>query len=610
MLAHEDGLQNFVDKSSLNYLFYTLIGYNFITGFYLAGVTSLYPEMEELLDLSNAVLGDLIATSILGIGLAIYMTPYILAELGSANSTLYSTIVAAAGLVVYGFASLFGEWMLILGINIVGFSFVWLVGACNTQVSLLELVDGRPYFGFMQGVHALGVLVGALFAAGLSEVGVTVYAIDIIFAIVSLVVILIPFPFYIRHDAEIRLELHREGVKEKVERERQRLLNNNHHHREHNSDSDSSSSSSSSNNNSNGNSRHNSLTQFQAHQDTTQDDPEVFPSSDSERDAFLPDKEQRPLLRSRIHSTSNSALGNNASNPDHHETRNLNASRSNDNVYGTVHSHHNSSHKPKREELAFWQLNFIMVCAGLGSGVAISWSQVYVLQDWSTSETVATLGYVGFQLGAAISRFSSDYLFSTFTRKELIVYGSIGAALGTLASALSCLSRTDATLGIAVGGFIVTGFFFGPIYPAVLSYATTLRGYPTGEAIPVVKASTLIAGMVIAPLVYGNIIDIIGYMSSFLIQVVIYLLGFVCAWYLRSDRHHHIGHMSPAHLHSSTQETHSNASANETGETATSSPLTQEQRSQKSVTSEDNNNSGKSIVVMTSDTPVAANLST
>lgn len=87
-----------------------------------------------------------------------------------------------------------------------------------------------------------------------------------------------------------------------------------------------------------------------------------------------------------------------------------------------------------------------MACSGLDSGVALSWSEIYVLQDWSTSETVATLGYVGFQLGAAISRFLSDWLLTHFSRRALVMYGCFGAAIGTLTSALACLTPTDGTL--------------------------------------------------------------------------------------------------------------------------------------------------------------------
>jgi MFS family permease len=587
-------LYDLVDKSSVNYLFYTLMGYNFIAGFYLSGITSLYPEMEKNLDLSNAILGDLIATSVLGIGLAIYFTPYMLVELGSANSTLYSTIIAAIGIIIYGFSSVFGEWMLILGINIVGFAFVWLIGSCNTQVSLLELVEGKPRFGFMQGAHALGILSGALIAAGLSELSLAVYGIDILFAILLLLVVLIPFPFYIRHDAEIRLELHREEVKDRVERERRRYLNNSMRNGSRNH-----SSSTSSSNSSDSDIDDQTKGQVVSKETNTtsgsdmEDSEGAFPS-DSERDCFISDKEKRPLLRSRVggNSSKNNPISSNTPNASSNPTSN---SHDGNQVYGTV-SRQNTQEKEThlRDEWTFLLLNLIMVCAGLGSGVAISWSQVYVLQDWSTSETVATLGYVGFQLGAAVSRFSSDYVFSHMTRKGLIAFGCIGAALGTFTSALSCLSRTDVTLSFAVTGFIITGFFFGPIYPAILSYATTLRGFPTGEAIPVVKASTLMAGMVIAPLFFGNVIDVIGYMSSFLIQAAVYVLGFVCAWALASDRHHS---RSQFRVETGDRSLQTDSLLSVNVNSLWANELTQ-------------NNSSSDVIVMTSNTPVAANLAT
>jgi MFS family permease len=561
-ISSQEELYHVVDKNGVQYLFYTLIGYNFISGFYLAGVTSLFPEMEEALGISNAILGDLVATSVVGISLAIYFTPLILTELGSASSTLYSALLAAAGLTVYGFGAMYGEWMLVVGINIVGFAFVWLGGSCNTQVSLLELIEGKPMFGFMQGIHALGILSGALVSAGLSQLNVTVYAIDILFSILLLLVVLIPLPYYIRHDAEVRLELHREEVKERVAAERRRLLSN----------VDTSSSDSDDDRGCHPSSHPSGP---ESHLDGSgqsddADDPEIAPTSDSERtlprssklnpssaaadtdaahdadSSSFPsttvDHEHRPLLRSRnggSSSCSSKQRASSARSEDNSKARGVATTSAGGGggggggQYGTVLSPSSSS---SRDVTMFVLLNCIMVCAGLGSGVALSWSEIYVLQDWSTSETVATLGYVGFQLGAAISRFMSDWMLEHFSRKALVMYGCFGAGLGTLTSALACLNPTDGTLVVAVLGFIMTGFFFGPIYPAILGYATTLRGYPTGEALPVVKASTLIAGMVIAPLLFGNIIDLIGYMWSFLIQVVIYGIGFACAWRLRSDR--------------------------------------------------------------------------
>lgn len=554
-ISSQEELYHVVDKNGVQYLFYTLTGYNFVSGFYLAGVTSLFPEMEEALGISNAILGDLVATSIVGISLAIYFTPHILTELGSASSTLYSTLLAAAGLTVYGFGAMFGEWMLVVGINIVGFAFVWLVGSCNTQVSLLELIEGKPMFGFMQGVHALGILSGALVSAGLSQLNVTVYAIDIIFSILLLLVVLIPLPYYIRHDAEVRLELHREEVKERVAEERRRLLSN----------VDTSSSDSDDDRGCHPTSNPSGP---ESHVDGSgqsgdPNDPEIASASDSERtmprsskmssssaaadpdaahdtDSFPPaavDHEHRPLLRSRNGASSSGSSSKQRASSAHGEEKSKARGGGSGGQYGTVLSPSSSSSSTSSRDVTMYVLlNCIMVCAGLGSGVALSWSEIYVLQDWSTSETVATLGYVGFQLGAAISRFMSDWMLEHFSRKALVMYGCFGAGLGTLTSALACLTPTDGTLVVAVLGFIMTGFFFGPIYPAILGYATTLRGYSTGEALPVVKASTLIAGMVIAPLLFGNIIDLIGYMWSFLIQVVIYGIGFACAWRLRSDR--------------------------------------------------------------------------
>jgi hypothetical protein len=425
----------------------------------------------------------------------------------------------------------------------------------------------------------LGILSGALIAAGLSELGFTVYVIDIAFAVMLLLVVLIPLPFYIRHDAEIRLELHREDVKDHVERERRRYLNN----MRNGSRTHSSSSSKSSYADDNAED-HVINNETNASNGAGMEDSEGALPSDNERDCFIVDKEKRPLLRSRY--TSGNSSKNYLNNIYNLITSSNNStiSHDGDQVYGTV-SHQNIEDKkaPLRDEWTYFLLNLIMVCTGLGSGVAISWSQVYFLQEWSTSETVATLGYVGFQLGAATSRFSSDYLFAHMSRKRLIIYGCIGASLGTFTSALSCLSRTGTTLAFAVAGFILAGFFFGPIYPAILSFATTLRGYPTGEAVPVVKASTLIAGMVIAPLFFGNVIDVIGYMSSFLIQAAVYLLGFVCAWFLHSDRHHACNRFRVE-------------------ESRISSLLTDELTL--------NNSNDNDVIVTTSDTPVAADVAT
>jgi MFS family permease len=106
-----------------------------------------------------------------------------------------------------------------------------------------------------------------------------------------------------------------------------------------------------------------------------------------------------------------------------------------------------------------------------------------------------------------------------------MLIGGFGSAIGISVTPMACITSTDTTLAIAIIGFTITGLFFGPIFPAALSYAGLFAGYAGGDTVPVVNAAQVIATFGLSPIFFGNIINSIGYKSSFFIQAVIFMIG-------------------------------------------------------------------------------------
>lgn len=560
-----ENLSALITRAHGNSLLITLLVQNFATGVYLSGVSGLYSELKSDLNLSNSVLGDYIAISGVGLVFAMLTTPDLFTYWGSATCTLYSVLLSGISLVLYGFSSISNLTMLSISMIFVGYSFVWMMGAVNTQTALLELIEGFPVFGMMQGVHALGVLSGGLVAGGLADIDLKMWQIDALFAGAVVFSMLAPFPYLINQEIEMQIDNHREEIKRFVEVERRKLLLQRQRLSQlednavvlallasvQQSQSSRSSSASTSRSHSFREERPlliKSETDLHSTNDkVTQDD-----NDDSQRPFLSPPAEdgnygtvsQRKSVK---RSTSSDKYGNQRSLK---KNKSFDASHSdypNDPlllaVGGEGVDHRGGDEDAEvphdltdyRDVKSYVLLNIIMCFAGLGSGVALSWAELYISAYWSTSDVVATFGYVGFQLGAAASRFLTDYVIESVGRQYLLVLGCFGASLGMLMTSLACLTATTGSLAVAIVGFVIAGFCFGPIYPAALSYATGLHGYSAGEALSVLNAATLVAGMVLSPLIFGNLIDWIGYMVAFLIQVGVYALGGVLAMQVVSE---------------------------------------------------------------------------
>lgn len=159
----------------------------------------------------------------------------------------------------------------------------------------------------------------------------------------------------------------------------------------------------------------------------------------------------------------------------------------------------------------------------------IDWSELYLEADWNVSSEFGSLGFVGFEIGLAISRFLSDYLVYKFGRKELLVYGCLLSGIGLAIIALMSLASGEETaFAFVILTFVLVGFCFGPITPVCLGFAANLKGFEAGDAIPLLAVAGVM-GVVIAPLFDGNIVDWLGYGFEFFFQAGLLFFAAFCS---------------------------------------------------------------------------------
>lgn len=203
------------------------------------------------------------------------------------------------------------------------------------------------------------------------------------------------------------------------------------------------------------------------------------------------------------------------------ETQQLLTSQTGDNAsYGTANSISEPVEKvaASSDQWTLFLLFLIILLTSFADSAIIDWSELYLEANWNASSEVGALGFVGFEIGLAMSRFLSDYLVYKFGRKELLVYGCLLSGLGLAVIALMSLaSGNDTAFVFVVLTFVLVGFCLGPVTPVCLGFAANLKGFQAGDAIPLLAVAGVM-GLVIAPLFDGNVVQWLGYGLEFFFQ--------------------------------------------------------------------------------------------
>jgi MFS family permease len=154
---------------------------------------------------------------------------------------------------------------------------------------------------------------------------------------------------------------------------------------------------------------------------------------------------------------------------------------------------------------------FLLFLGYFGEESVGDWSALY-LSEWKTSAIIYTMGYVGFEIAIAIGRLNCDRLVTVLGRKKMLLFAGIISGCGFFVASLTSVFLPNNTLSlvITIGAFIICGFGVSVVSPTTISIiGSGIDGFSSSTSIAI-ASSTGYAGVLISPLILGNVGEMLG----------------------------------------------------------------------------------------------------
>ena len=136
----------------------------------------------------------------------------------------------------------------------------------------------------------------------------------------------------------------------------------------------------------------------------------------------------------------------------------------------------------------------LFVYVGTENGIG-GWTAAYMQRTTTLGADSAALIVAGFWLALTIGRLIGALVGTKWSSGFLLQISLMGAILGGVLMAMSTGNQNLTILAV-----LITGLFFGPIYPTTFSITTSLFNQSSGKAASIVVAMASLGGMVIPPL--------------------------------------------------------------------------------------------------------------
>jgi fucose permease len=167
---------------------------------------------------------------------------------------------------------------------------------------------------------------------------------------------------------------------------------------------------------------------------------------------------------------------------------------------------------------------FLYVGSENGMG---GWTGTYLQQSTSISADRAALIVSGFWMTLTLGRLLGAYLGTRWTSDRLMLVSLIGSVVGG-----TMLAFTTGNLTLTIAAVLVTGLFFGPVYPTTFSISASLFKESSGKAAGMIVALASLGGMLLPPL-QGVVLTRFGNQSSVLL-IALYAAGMLVVNVVRS----------------------------------------------------------------------------
>lgn len=167
-------------------------------------------------------------------------------------------------------------------------------------------------------------------------------------------------------------------------------------------------------------------------------------------------------------------------------------------------AHHVDADSPRsgllRTPLLWLLAVLLLVYVGVEIGLG-GWAFTYARDAADLSDTAAALLSSGFWCALTLSRLCSPVVLRRLTPAALLVVGPAVACAGTLALVLA--GETPAVL---VGGVLLAGFGFGPVWPVAFALAARAFPHAAGSAGGVLAMVSAVGGLGI-PWLQGRVLE-------------------------------------------------------------------------------------------------------
>lgn len=181
-----------------------------------------------------------------------------------------------------------------------------------------------------------------------------------------------------------------------------------------------------------------------------------------------------------------------------------------------------------RLALPLWIMGIGSVGALIAEGSASDWGGILLEDHLGISKGLSASAFAAFAFAMIISRFVGDHLYGKYGMYETVAFLAVTSALVWLASIMIAWQISDTSTSLAlmiiIVGFFVAGFGIGPVFPAFMLAAGTVKGVPASVGIARV-ALLAIAGYFIGPTITGLISEVTTLPIAMIYPVSMLALG-------------------------------------------------------------------------------------
>lgn len=172
-------------------------------------------------------------------------------------------------------------------------------------------------------------------------------------------------------------------------------------------------------------------------------------------------------------------------------------------------------------------IGIICLIMYLTEGMIYDWSAVYLINNAAVDITIASVGYLAYQIAIAIMRFKGDSLVTSIGATKLIVGGAVIACASLVTIALS------ENAYLMVVGFFICGLAIANVVPVMLSETARISGVNQGKAISFVGTLGY-SGLLLGPGVLGMVATLCGLRGMFIFTAsLVFGLGLMSFYILR-----------------------------------------------------------------------------